>query len=207
VLIFKSKLEDKSPYAIIEKRVRLMHSIRAVQAARSRLADNSQFALTALVADLGAACECSARQMGDRVVAALKSAPAIADLLSPDQREVSALGYARRLIYGDPAGRFTILALIWGTGQFSPVHAHQTWCAYAVCDHALTETEYAFEANRAVPQRTVERQPGYCCFGPGGLDQIHRLGNAGVRPATSLHVYGVDSAHIATRVNAVVDPA
>jgi predicted metal-dependent enzyme (double-stranded beta helix superfamily) len=145
--------------------------------------------------------------MGDRVVAALHRAPAIPVLMSPDQCQASAHCYTRHIVYGDPAGRFTILALIWGAGQFSPVHAHQTWCGYVVCDHALTETEYAFEAGRAVPLRTVERQRGYCCFGQAGLDQIHRLGNAGARPAISLHVYGVDPALVATHVNRMVDVA
>jgi predicted metal-dependent enzyme (double-stranded beta helix superfamily) len=184
-----------------------MFSNRAVQRARGRLAGNAHAALMPLVAALGAACECPPQRMGERVVAALRQTPAVPALLNPDQCEVSAQCYARRVIYGDPVGRFTILALIWGPGQFSPVHAHQTWCAYAVCDHALTETEYAFKGDRAVPVRTFERQPGYCCYGPAGLDQIHRLGNAGVRPAISLHVYGVDSARIATHVNRLVDLA
>ena len=160
-----------------------------------------------LVAELCAACEGPTRLMGDRIIAALTEASAVRALLTPVQLEASAQCYARRVIYGDPAGRFTILALIWGAGQFSPVHAHQTWCAYAVCDQALTETEYACEAGHAVPLRTVERQPGYCCFEPAGIDQIHRLGNAGARPAISLHVYGVGSARIATHVNRMVGPA
>ena len=182
-----------------------MFSIRATQRARYRPADNPHTAMMPLVAELDAACECPIQFMGNRVMAALRQAPVVRALLTPDQCEVSSHCYSRRVIYGDPAGRFTILALIWGPGQFSPVHAHQTWCAYAVCDHTLTETEYRFEAGRAVPVRTVERQPGYCCFEQAGLDQIHQLGNAGAGPAISLHVYGVDSACIATHVNRMVD--
>ena len=182
-----------------------MFSIRAAHRARSRFAPHSPPALTRLIGELDAACECPDRLMGDQVMAALKQAPAVRALLTPDQCEVSSQCYTRRVIYGDPAGRFTMLALIWGPGQFSPVHAHQTWCAYAACDHPLTETEYRLDAGRAVPVRTVERQPGYCCFEQAGLDQIHRLGNAGARPAISLHVYGVDSARITTHVNRMVD--
>jgi predicted metal-dependent enzyme (double-stranded beta helix superfamily) len=182
-----------------------MFSIRAAHRARSRFAPHSNPALTTLIEGLGAACESPPRLMGDQVIAALKQAPAISVLLTPDQCEVSSQCYTRRVIYGDPTGRFTILALIWGPGQFSPVHAHHTWCAYTVCDQMLTETEYLFEAGRAVPARTVEREPGYYCFGMAGLDQIHRLGNAGARPAISLHVYGVDSARVTTHVNRMVD--
>ena len=102
-----------------------------------------------------------------------------------------------------------ILSLVWMPGQFSPPHAHQTWCAYAVCDNTLTETEYAFDrpSMKALPLRTVERHAGYCTFGEAGLDQIHRLGNAGVLPAISLHVYGIESGRIGTHVNRKVDAA
>jgi len=54
---------------------------------------------------------------------------------------------------------------------------------------------------------TVHRHVGYCTFGHAGLDQIHRLGNAGVRPAISLHIYGVDGDRIRTHVNRMVDVA
>ena len=147
--------------------------------------------------------------MERRVLATLARAAADPDLLTPAQRIPSPDRYARHVVYGDPAGRFTILALVWMPGQFSPPHAHQTWCAFAVCDNTLTETEYAFDraSMKALPLRTVERRAGYCTFGEAGLDQIHRLGNAGVLPAISLHVYGVESGRIGTHVNRKVDAA
>ena len=162
-----------------------------------------------LVADIGAACEGSRALMQRRTVAALARAAVNPDLLTPAQRIPSPHCYARHVVYGDPAGRFTILSLVWMPGQFSPPHAHQTWCAYAVCDDMLTETEYALDraTMKALPLRTVERRAGYCTFGEAGLDQIHRLGNAGVLPAVSLHVYGVDSGRIGTHVNRKVDAA
>jgi hypothetical protein len=55
--------------------------------------------------------------------------------------------------------------------------------------------------------RTIDRHAGYCTFAHAGLDQIHRLGNAGVRPAISLHIYGVGSGRIKTHVNRTVDVA
>jgi predicted metal-dependent enzyme (double-stranded beta helix superfamily) len=166
-------------------------------------------AVTALAADIGAACEGPPALMERRVVAALARAAANRELLTPAQRMPSGVCYARHVVYGDPAGRFTILSLVWIQGQFSPPHAHQTWCAYAVCDNTLTETEYAFDraTMKALPLRTVERRAGYCTFGEAGLDQIHRLGNAGVLPAISLHVYGVESGRIGTHVNRKVDAA
>ena len=32
--------------------------------------------------------------------------------------------YARRLVYRDPGGRFTVLAMAWGPGQGTPLHDH-----------------------------------------------------------------------------------
>jgi predicted metal-dependent enzyme (double-stranded beta helix superfamily) len=166
-------------------------------------------ALEELAADIAAACEGPRALMERQVIAALAGATADPELLTPAQRIPSPDCYARHVVYGDPAGRFTILSLVWMPGQFSPPHAHQTWCAYAVCDNTLTETEYAFDhaTMKALPLRTVERHAGYCTFGEAGLDQIHRLGNAGVLPAVSLHVYGVASGRIGTHVNRKVDAA
>ena len=160
-------------------------------------------AVAALVADIAAACEGSPALMGRRIIAALARAACDPDLLTPALRKPSADCYARHVVYGDPAGRFTILSLVWMPAQFSPPHAHQTWCAFAVCDNTLTETEYAFDhaTMKAMPLRPVERRAGYCCFGHAGLDQVHRLGNAGVLPAISLHVYGVESGRVGTHVN------
>jgi predicted metal-dependent enzyme (double-stranded beta helix superfamily) len=147
--------------------------------------------------------------MGGGLLSALARAVGERDLVTPEQRIPSAQCYARHVVYSDPAGRFTILSLVWMPGQFSPPHAHQTWCAYAVCDNTLTETEYTFDGAtlRASPLRTIDRHAGYCTFAHAGLDQIHRLGNAGVRPAISLHIYGVGSGRIKTHVNRTVDVA
>src|SRR5476649_1657586 len=82
----------------------------------------------------------------------LECAVADPDLLNPEQREICAAGYARHVIYSDPHGRFTILAIVWGEGQFSPSHAHDTWCADAVYENPLQETSYAIE-----PQKTKAR--------------------------------------------------
>jgi predicted metal-dependent enzyme (double-stranded beta helix superfamily) len=145
--------------------------------------------------------------MAERVRRALERAIAEPELLQPEQRETCATGYARHVIYSDPLGRFTILAIVWGEGQFSPSHAHDTWCAFAVYENPLQETLYAL-----APQKTKARQvctkvrnPGYSCFAGAGLDQIHRLGNSGTMPAISIHVYGVARDRVATRVNRILE--
>ena len=58
---------------------------------------------------------------------------------------------------------------------------------------------------KAKPVCTEVRNPGYSCFAGAGLDQIHRLGNAGTTPAISIHVYGVERDRVATHVNRVLE--
>jgi predicted metal-dependent enzyme (double-stranded beta helix superfamily) len=149
-----------------------------------------------LAADIGAAVEGSRELMGDRIAAAL--APGVTDptAATAEQRVPGDRCYARHIVRGRPAGRFTILALVWMPGQFSPPHAHQTWCAYTVCEGIADRDGICLRwpPRRRRPCSTADRHAGYACFGEAGLDQIHRLGNAGVRPAISLHVYGVEAA-------------
>jgi len=162
--------------------------------------------LGALAVEISLACDAGVG-MEARIRAALERAVADPDLLSAKHRAAERKCYARHVLYADPFGRFTILAIVWGAGQFSPPHAHDTWCAYAVYDGPLHETGYALAScgTRAKAICTAVRNPGYSCFAGAGFDQIHRLGNAGTTPAISIHVYGVDRERIATHVNRVLE--
>jgi predicted metal-dependent enzyme (double-stranded beta helix superfamily) len=179
----------------------------ALEIGSSLIAPRLTFPLAALMAEIGEACDGPASLMGDRLAAALRSAAANPTLLAPERRAPRPDCYARHVIASDPAGRFTLLSIVWAPGQFSPPHAHDTWCAYAVVDNALTETLFEFDAvsDKAVSSGVSLRQPGYACFAPAGLEQIHRLGNAGDVPAISLHAYGVERARVGTHVNRLVN--
>jgi predicted metal-dependent enzyme (double-stranded beta helix superfamily) len=162
-----------------------------------------------LMAEIGEACDGPAEAMAGRVTRALQTAVAAPAWLTPALRAPRAGCYARHTVASDPAGRFTLLSIVWNAGQFSPPHAHNTWCAYAVAENALTETLFDFDAARgkALPAGIGVRGPGYACFAPAGLEQIHRLGNAGAAPAISIHVYGVEGSRIGTHVNRLMDIA
>jgi predicted metal-dependent enzyme (double-stranded beta helix superfamily) len=166
-------------------------------------------ALAALIDAIDAACAGANGPADHRVVAALREAVARQGLLTPGQRVPQSNSYARHLMHCDPAGRFTIVSIVWGPGQFSPSHGHHTWCAYGVHENTLQETLYTWDHARgaAQPVGTDVRPPGYGCFAHAGLDQIHRLGNPGKEPAISIHVYGVDGAGVRTHVNRVVQVA
>jgi predicted metal-dependent enzyme (double-stranded beta helix superfamily) len=162
-----------------------------------------------LVRAVARACEGPAARMGQRIVPALAVAAADPALVAPEQCRPHVECYARHVLHADPRGRFTVLALVWGAGQFSPPHAHHAWCAYAVRSGVLNETLYAYDdaTGLARPSRATTRNAGYACFADSGLDQIHRLGNAGGEPAISIHVYGVARDRIATHVNRIVEVA
>ena len=165
--------------------------------------------LGALVREVASACDGPPAAMQPRLTAALAAAAADPALVTAAQCRPQAECYARHVLYGDPDGRFTVLALVWRPGQFSPPHAHHTWCAYAVRAGALSETLYAFDGatSTARPLREAARTAGYVCFAEAGLDQIHRLGNSGAEPAMSIHVYGVARERVATHVNRMLEVA
>jgi predicted metal-dependent enzyme (double-stranded beta helix superfamily) len=160
-----------------------------------------------LMAEIAEACGGPAEAMAERTVSALRRVVSVPDLLAPELRAARADCYARRTIWSDPAGRFTVLSLVWSPGQFSPPHAHDAWCAYAVLENTLTETLYELDTSRhrARPAGIFLREPGYACFAGPGLEQIHRLGNAGDVPAISIHVYGVEGSRVGTHVNRLMD--
>ena len=138
-------------------------------------------------------------------------AEAVADpaLLTPAQREGSTEHYRRHLLAADPHGRYAIAALVWQPQQASPVHAHHTWCGYAVLDGTLSETVFEWNGAQhcASAARTQARKRGAVSFVRGGRGGIHRLGNGSDAPAVSLHIYGVSGAQISTHVNDVVRTA
>ena len=165
------------------------------------------YPIALLMAEIGDACEGPADAMAARVTSALRNAVAVPNLLSEELRAPRAGCYARHTIAADPAGRFTLLAIVWSPGQFSLPHAHDTWCAYAVAENTLTETLFDFDpqSGKAILGNTAQREPGYACFAPAGLEQIHRLGNAGGVGAISIHAYGVEGSRVGTHVNRLMD--
>jgi predicted metal-dependent enzyme (double-stranded beta helix superfamily) len=141
-----------------------------------------------------------------RVRTALTQAAADPTLLTAAQREGASECYRRHLLAADPHGRYALVSLVWQPGQVSPVHAHHTWCGYAVIDGTLTETVYSWDeaAGCASETRTHPRHCGAVSYTRAGTTGIHRLGNRSATPAISLHLYGVPGSHIATHVNDLV---
>lgn len=153
---------------------------------------------------IGRAVELTPEAMAGEVRAALEEATAEATWLPPERRRANHERYARHLLYADPAGRFSILSLVWDHGQMSPVHGHHCWCAVGVYHGTLIETHYRAGAAGAAPVAlgSTRRDARTSSFDPAAHG-IHRLANASGAPAVSLHVYGVAGEQIATGVNRI----
>ena len=145
-------------------------------------------------------------EMAERMEIVFSAAVLDRSLVPEQARRAQPGSYARHLLHADPQGRFSIVALAWGPGQFSPVHAHHTWCSYAVVSGTLTETTYEYDARSgiATPLASEELGFGASRFEYAGLSAVHKLGNAGDNVAVSLHIYGIDGPRIATHVNRLV---
>jgi predicted metal-dependent enzyme (double-stranded beta helix superfamily) len=109
-------------------------------------------------------------------------------------------GYARRLLHLDPSGRYSIVIMVWGKGQGTPIHDHAgMWCVECVYRGRIRVSSYDF----------VGEEPGgrvrFRCEGTvtAGLAEAgalippwdyHVIENEGTSPAVTIHVYGGEMA-------------
>jgi len=115
--------------------------------------------------------------------------------------------YGRGLVYGDPHGRFSILALVWQPDQVTPLHAHRAWCAVAMLSGELIETTYELPGGipgqaQLLAQRCLALGDISCDDGDG--KGVHRIRNASHTLAISLHVYGVPEQRINDGINIIL---
>jgi predicted metal-dependent enzyme (double-stranded beta helix superfamily) len=160
--------------------------------------------LEQLAGRIGAAVGLAPGPMAKEIKAALREATAEPRWLPEERRRASHDNYARHLLYGDPAGRYSILAIVWEQGQMSPIHAHYCWCAVGVYQGLLTENYYREDAGGGIPVLvgSLQRGAGTLSFDPPASG-IHRIGNESGAPAISLHVYGIAKGGIGTGINRV----
>jgi predicted metal-dependent enzyme (double-stranded beta helix superfamily) len=140
-------------------------------------------------------------EMEAAVLAALTTAVTAERWLPSERRRANHEHYARHLLYGDPSGRFSILAIVWDQGQTSPCHGHLTWCAMGVYDNALLETRYLEQPDGSIEEHSVEvREQGSCTF-DAALSAIHCISNHRTTPTVSLHIYGIAADQVTTSIN------
>ena len=152
---------------------------------------------------------CTPEEVPERVMAELEPLLATEDLLAPEHLEPGEDGYRRHVLYADPDGRFTVLALIWRPGQGTSVHGHTAWGAVGVYRGEPNVVCYDCEGATADEARWSERSdnrfgPGAVCSVQPGLDDTHRIYNASDDIVITLHTYGCDLVRDPESINIVL---
>lgn len=124
-----------------------------------------------------------------------------AEVLSPEERLGDPDGYRSHLLYSEPGGAFSVVALVWRPGQVTPIHDHVSWCVFGVIQGEEHEELFVLDEERGCLVETganTNREGDVSGFAPPG--DIHRVRNVGDRTAISLHVYGTDVSRIGSSV-------
>jgi predicted metal-dependent enzyme (double-stranded beta helix superfamily) len=110
--------------------------------------------------------------------------------------------YARRLLHRDPAGRYTVIAMVWGPGQHTPLHDHAgIWCVECVYSGRIRVTSYGVRGGN--PETGIVRfaEENEVLAGPGEAGALippfeyHVIANADPTTSVTIHVYGGEMTH------------
>ena len=113
--------------------------------------------------------------------------------------------YARRLVHDDPQGRYTVLAMVWGKGQQTPLHDHAgIWCVECVYRGRIRVTSFGVRGGDPETGVVQFEQEKEVHAGPGEAGALippfeyHVLANDSDTPSVTIHVYGgtMDHCHI-----------
>ncbi len=104
--------------------------------------------------------------------------------------------YARRLMHRDPAGRYSVVVMVWGPDQGTPLHDHAgVWCVECVYRGRIRVTSFDLESPADVePFRFTPESVVFAGVGEAGHlippFEYHMIENADVTPSVTIHVYG-----------------
>ncbi len=133
--------------------------------------------------------------------------PALADesLLEPRHCEPAEDRYRQHLVHVHPAGRYSVVALVWKPGQATPIHDHRCWCVVGVWRGLERETTYELHgdlgSHHLTPRGSAVAASGDVSVLVPPDEDIHRVENAGPSLAISIHVYGDDISVLGSSIN------
>ena len=104
--------------------------------------------------------------------------------------------YARRLLHRDPAGRYSVVVMVWDRGPGTPLHDHAgVWCVECVYRGRIRVTSFDLEGDAAAER--LQFTPESVVFaGVGEAGHLippfeyHMIENPDATPAVTIHVYG-----------------
>jgi predicted metal-dependent enzyme (double-stranded beta helix superfamily) len=139
----------------------------------------------------------------DTAAALLRELIAVDDWLPPEQAMPDPARYRQNLLHRDAAGRFSVVAFVWGPGQETPIHDHTVWGLIGMLRGAETSQAYRFTGPTTLVEdgpATLIRAGQVATVGPH-VGDIHRVRNAfDDRVSISVHVYGGDIGALARSV-------
>jgi len=127
------------------------------------------------------------------------------DVLTADQRDGDPLGYACHLLHSEADGSFSIVALVWQPAQATAIHDHVTWCVSGVIQGTETEARYRLRTDGYLELADATTNVVGDVSGLAPPGDIHRVRNASLDTAISLHVYGTDVGRLGSSVRRVYD--
>ena len=111
--------------------------------------------------------------------------------------------YQQYLIHCDPLERFSMVSFVWGPGQKTPVHNHQTWGLIGMLRGAETCRRYSLgtPGEAMIVTSTDSLCPGQIdCVSPN-VGDIHEVANAFTdRVSISVHIYGANIGAVSREV-------
>jgi predicted metal-dependent enzyme (double-stranded beta helix superfamily) len=138
----------------------------------------------------------TAKARCDAVKRAVQQLCACDSALDPVFFEPVAQGYGRRLLYRDPAQRYTVVVMTWARGQGTPLHDHSgMWCVECVFRGKIRVDSYRLAEElpdgrlRFHFESTVRAGVGEA----GALIppfEYHVIANDDEELAATVHVYG-----------------
>lgn len=122
------------------------------------------------------------------------------DWLPAALTEPDPASYRIHLLHLDPAGRFSVSAMVWGPGQGTPIHNHTVWGMVGVLRGRERCEEFSLPARPDGPLvagQVHELEAGDIDLVSPSVGDIHRVSNAlADGTSVSIHVYGADIAAI-----------
>jgi 3-mercaptopropionate dioxygenase len=125
------------------------------------------------------------------------------DILTAEQRYGDPLHYQCHVLHVEPDGSFSVLALVWRPGQATPIHDHVSWCVTGVIQGCEHEERYELGQDGWLVQTGTadSREGDVAGLAPPG--DIHRVRNADVETAISVHIYGTDISRLGSSIRRV----
>lgn len=127
------------------------------------------------------------------------------DVLTVEEQAGDPAGYQSHLLHVEPDGSFSVLAVVWRTGQVTRIHDHVTWCVVGVLRGVEHEELFACPTGDHLMRiaENVNAEGSVTGFAPPG--DIHRVHNPNELTTISLHVYGTDVSRIGSSVRREYD--